>query len=271
MDRLTHTALISRRNLLKAGGGALAAATVAPHLGTGTATAQTPKRGGTLSLRLWDPPHFDPHLTISYKINMLVHLHPQPAAQAQGRAGRDAGHLPDRGRSRRVVDPAERDDLHLQAQEGRALAQQAAGERARAHGGRREVHLRPLRLREGQRQSRDDGRARQGRGGRQVHGQVHAEGAIRLVPRHGLEPDGARDHPQGGRREVRRPEEGRVGRSAPGRGCSKLPAERRRHLRPEPDLLRARAAVHRQGRGHDRRGQRLPDGGLHRGQVRPRL
>ena len=71
MNRLTHAAPISRRNLLKAGGGALAAATVVPHLGAGTATAQTPKRGGTLSLRLWDPPHFDPHLTISYKINVL--------------------------------------------------------------------------------------------------------------------------------------------------------------------------------------------------------
>ena len=71
MDRLTHAAPISRRSLLKAGGGALAAATVAPHLGAGTAIAQTPKRGGTLSLRLWDPPHFDPHLTISYKINVL--------------------------------------------------------------------------------------------------------------------------------------------------------------------------------------------------------
>ena len=71
MDRLAHAARISRRNLLKAGGGALAAATIAPHLRAGTATAQTPKRGGTLSLRLWDPPHFDPHLTISYKINVL--------------------------------------------------------------------------------------------------------------------------------------------------------------------------------------------------------
>ena len=71
MNRLTHAAPISRRNLLKAGGGALAAATVVPHLGAGTATAQTPKRGGTVSLRLWDPPHFDPHLTISYKINVL--------------------------------------------------------------------------------------------------------------------------------------------------------------------------------------------------------
>src|SRR5882724_8348651 len=71
MDRLTHTALISRRSLLKASGGALAAATVVPHLGAGTATAQTPKRGGTLSLRLWDPPHFDPHLTVSYKTHIL--------------------------------------------------------------------------------------------------------------------------------------------------------------------------------------------------------
>jgi hypothetical protein len=47
MDRVTHAALISRGNLLKAGGGTLAAATVAPHLGTGTATAQTPERGRT--------------------------------------------------------------------------------------------------------------------------------------------------------------------------------------------------------------------------------
>ena len=34
------------------------------------ARAQSPKRGGTLSLRLWDPPHFDPHLTISYKTHI---------------------------------------------------------------------------------------------------------------------------------------------------------------------------------------------------------
>ena len=61
---------LSRRDLLKAGG-ALAATAVAPQLGLHGALAQTPKRGGTLSLRLWDPPHFDPHLTISYKTNVL--------------------------------------------------------------------------------------------------------------------------------------------------------------------------------------------------------
>src|SRR6266481_2797361 len=61
---------LSRRDLLKAGG-ALAAVTVGPQLGCQVALAQTPKRGGTISLRLWDPPHFDPHLTISYKTNVL--------------------------------------------------------------------------------------------------------------------------------------------------------------------------------------------------------
>jgi peptide/nickel transport system substrate-binding protein len=71
MKSARHGTKISRRDLLKAGGGAIAAAAVAPPLGAGTASAQTPKRGGTLSLRLWDPPHFDPHLTISYKTHVL--------------------------------------------------------------------------------------------------------------------------------------------------------------------------------------------------------
>ena len=61
---------LSRRDILKAGG-ALAAAAVGPHLGLQGALAQTPKRGGTISLRLWDPPHFDLHQTISYKTNIL--------------------------------------------------------------------------------------------------------------------------------------------------------------------------------------------------------
>src|SRR6266545_843560 len=59
---------LSRRKLLALGCVGLAAAAqarVSPVL------AQTPKRGGTLSLRLWDPPHFDPHLTISYKTHIL--------------------------------------------------------------------------------------------------------------------------------------------------------------------------------------------------------
>ena len=64
-----HTKL-SRRDLLKWGGAGLAAAAAAPAVWS-PVHAQTPKRGGTLSLRLWDPPHFDPHLTISYKTHIL--------------------------------------------------------------------------------------------------------------------------------------------------------------------------------------------------------
>jgi len=60
---------LSRRDLLKWGGAGLAAATAAPAIWT-PAHAQSPKRGGTLSLRLWDPPHWDPHLTISYKTHI---------------------------------------------------------------------------------------------------------------------------------------------------------------------------------------------------------
>src|SRR5258705_13912616 len=61
---------LSRRDLLKWGGAGLAAAATAPVVWS-PARAQSPKRGGTVSLRLWDPPHFDPHLTISYKTNVL--------------------------------------------------------------------------------------------------------------------------------------------------------------------------------------------------------
>jgi len=56
---------LSRRDLLAAGGASLAAA-LAPR----AARAQTPKRGGTLTLRLWDPPTWDPDLTISYKTHI---------------------------------------------------------------------------------------------------------------------------------------------------------------------------------------------------------
>jgi peptide/nickel transport system substrate-binding protein len=59
---------LSRRDLIKWGGVGLAAASVPAAWSPGH--AQSPKRGGTLSLRLWDPPHFDPHLTISYKTHI---------------------------------------------------------------------------------------------------------------------------------------------------------------------------------------------------------
>jgi peptide/nickel transport system substrate-binding protein len=59
---------INRRDLLTLGGLTLAGATMVPALGR----AQTPKRGGTLNLRLWDPPHFDLHAAggLSYKLHI---------------------------------------------------------------------------------------------------------------------------------------------------------------------------------------------------------
>jgi peptide/nickel transport system substrate-binding protein len=68
MKSSRQTAL-TRRDLLKIGGGALAAA-LGPGPGLRSAHAQAPKRGGTLSLRLWDPPHWDPYLTVSYKTHI---------------------------------------------------------------------------------------------------------------------------------------------------------------------------------------------------------
>ena len=60
---------LSRRQLLTLGGLTAAGATVAPS----QVRAQTPKRGGTLAVRLWDPPHFDLHAAgISYKLHTLM-------------------------------------------------------------------------------------------------------------------------------------------------------------------------------------------------------
>jgi peptide/nickel transport system substrate-binding protein len=59
---------LSRRDLLALGGLTLAGSALSASI----VRAQTPKRGGTLSLRLWDPPHFDHMLIISYKTNVLL-------------------------------------------------------------------------------------------------------------------------------------------------------------------------------------------------------
>ena len=67
----THSdALVNRRDALKLGGVLAAGAVLAPHLSHGPAHAQTPKRGGTINIRAWDPPHWDPHQTISYKTHI---------------------------------------------------------------------------------------------------------------------------------------------------------------------------------------------------------
>jgi peptide/nickel transport system substrate-binding protein len=58
---------LPRRQILKAGAGALALAVMGPQLAASPADAQTPKRGGTLRLTvITDPLHFDPHQTVSF-------------------------------------------------------------------------------------------------------------------------------------------------------------------------------------------------------------
>ena len=66
----SHRARIHRRDLLALGAGALAVSALPSGLAPRAAWAQAPRRGGTLSLRLWDPPHWDPHLTVSYKTHI---------------------------------------------------------------------------------------------------------------------------------------------------------------------------------------------------------
>jgi peptide/nickel transport system substrate-binding protein len=68
MTRIGHASALTRRQWLGLTGGALAATTTLPA----ASWAQTPKRGGTLSLRLWDPPHWDPQLQVSYKTHTAL-------------------------------------------------------------------------------------------------------------------------------------------------------------------------------------------------------
>src|ERR1700675_4884398 len=58
---------MKRRDLLGLGGLTLVGATLSPA----SVRAQTPKSGGTIALRLWDPPHFDPYLQVSYKTHIV--------------------------------------------------------------------------------------------------------------------------------------------------------------------------------------------------------
>jgi hypothetical protein len=59
--------MVSRRQFLTIGAGGLAAASLSAR-----AAAQTPRRGGTLSLRMGDPPHFDHILAHAYKTHVVT-------------------------------------------------------------------------------------------------------------------------------------------------------------------------------------------------------
>ena len=68
--RAFHTGSVSRRDVVKGAAALAAGAAFGSHLAPGRALAQAPKRGGVVTVRAWDPPHFDPHLTISYKTHI---------------------------------------------------------------------------------------------------------------------------------------------------------------------------------------------------------
>ncbi len=72
--RASHIGSVSRRDVVKGAAALAAGAALGPmslgHLAPGRALAQAPKRGGVVTVRAWDPPHFDPHLTISYKTHI---------------------------------------------------------------------------------------------------------------------------------------------------------------------------------------------------------
>ena len=57
---------LSRRDLLTLSGATLVGSAFTPAI----ASAQTPKRGGTLTLRCWDPPFFDPMLSTAYRVQI---------------------------------------------------------------------------------------------------------------------------------------------------------------------------------------------------------
>ena len=66
--------LLTRRELL-GGAAALGAGVTASVPGSaGPARAQAPRRGGTLTFRGWDPPHFDPMLTTAYRVQIPISL-----------------------------------------------------------------------------------------------------------------------------------------------------------------------------------------------------
>jgi peptide/nickel transport system substrate-binding protein len=70
-----HAHNLSRRQLLQAGlaaGATLAARPLSGPRALWGEEAGPPKRGGTLRVRGYDPPHFDPHLTLNFKTNTTL-------------------------------------------------------------------------------------------------------------------------------------------------------------------------------------------------------
>ena len=181
----------------------MAGATLIPRVGGGQALAQSPKKGGTLSLKLWDPPHWDPDLTISYKTHIPYTLTHSRLVKHKAGPSVTPGTFPIEGDlAESWTQPNEttyvfklRKGVRWQNKppvNGRELTADDVVytvERFRTVKGNANAYMLEV--------------PRQGRGARQVHGAVHAQGDVRLVPRHPGQPDGGRHRRQGMRGEVR--------------------------------------------------------------------
>ena len=180
----------SRRGFLQVGATALGAAAAAPHLGPGTALGQAPRRGGTLTLRLWDPPHFDPYLQVSYKTHIVYSFTHSRLVKHKAGPSVSPGTFPIEGDlAESWTQPNEttyvfklREGVRWHAKppvNGRELTAEDvvySVERFRTVKGNANASMLK--------------RRRQGGGDRPLHGALHAEGALRLVPRHAGQPDG---------------------------------------------------------------------------------
>ena len=83
--------MFTRREFLSIGAAGVAGAAV-PF----AAAAQTPKRGGTLTLRTWDPPHFDHILAHAYKTHVVISFTHSRLLRHRAGPGDPAGLVPDR-------------------------------------------------------------------------------------------------------------------------------------------------------------------------------
>ena len=251
---------LTRRDILKGGAAGLAAAGL-----PGRAWAQAPKRGGTLSLRLWEPPHWDPYLTISYKTHIAYSFTHSRLLRHKAGPGVAPGTFPIEGdlaeswtqpnettyvfKLRQGVRWQNKPPLNgreLVAEDVKYSFERFLGEKGNAN--------KPMLA------SVDKVEAPDKYTVRVTLKEPFAwfldmlsnPGALWIIARECVEKSGG---------DLRKVE------SAVGTGPytpGKLQAERGLHPREEPGLLRPGPALHRPDRRDRRRGQRLPHGGLPR-------
>src|SRR5258705_4290393 len=82
------TSMLTRRDFLAAGTAAAALAASPSR-----ALAQTPKRGGTIAIRAWDPPHFNASLAHAYKTHVPISLTHSRLHRSRAGAGVKPGSL----------------------------------------------------------------------------------------------------------------------------------------------------------------------------------